>query len=190
MRAIRTLSDVQIVLRELSTRLDTIEGKDWDRHGLKISNVGKGTNPDDVLIVSQLPPPPPPIQHNPQHFAIVFSTTGPVSVGTTISAPYVPGEYRTGIPIWVRIAMVIAPTGGNFTGNIQWKRKGGTYINILTQDIVIGPGQFGPVKSVNLINPVPFFDTDDSIIPTCTVASGASLVSYTIGVERRGPSLH
>lgn len=187
MRAIKSLQDVQIVLRDINNRLDTLFTKEINLSGRKIVNAGQGVNPTDYVTFNQLPA----AQATPadavdQNLAIVFNPSSPIIVSNMLMAPYVPGEFRTGLPQWVRLAALTPPQGGNLTMNIAWKRKGATNpTNILSTDIVLGAEMTGPVKSIMFIAPLPFFDKDDLIYPTCEMANGAGMVSLIVGIKRK-----
>lgn len=186
MIAVRSLSDVQIVLRNHDTQLNTLRSKDLDLTGRRVINAGDGVAQTDYVTLRQLPTgggtSPSPADQN---LAIVFAFGSVMPQGTLISAPYVPGEFRTGIPQWVRLVAMTAPTGGNLSCNILWQRQGAASgIPILTSDVILTAGMIGPIKVTNFISPVPQFDADDILLPTCENSASAGWVSIIVGVKR------
>lgn len=185
MRVIKSLNDAEIVLKELNTKIDTFFSKSPDCRGRQFKNAGAATDPNDFVTLKQLPTIPEIPPNDPQHFAIVLSTTGPIVIGTQISAPYIVGDFRTGIPIWVYAAATFPPSGGPCSVNLTFNG-----VALLLSDLSIPDGGTASVKATNLVVPIPFFNPGGILLPTCSASNSASLVSIVVGMERRGPSLH
>jgi len=187
MISVKSLQQVQIVLRTHDTALNDLRSRNQDYTGRRITNAGDAVDPQDYVTLRQLPSIVTATSPNiDQNLAIVFSFGSAMPTGSLISSPYVPGEFRTGIPQWVRLVAAQAPSGGPLNCNISWRRTGSTTpVNILTSDISVPSGSVDPVKSIMFISPIPFFDVNDSILPTCESANGAGYVSLIVGIKRK-----
>lgn len=188
MRAIKTLSDVQIVLNQHDTLLNNLTSKDIDRKGLKITGAGNGTNQQDYVTLSQIQSLISQSQQSPtnpsiQHFGIVFTEDGVVTTGMQIPA-YIPSPERTGLPIACKVLAIGPPSGGNLTVNFYVGTDLTTGKNLLAADIIVPPGTASIVTSSNFINPVPYFGTNTIIFPVITNGAGASVVTMEIFVKR------
>ncbi len=175
-RAIKSLEDVQISLRELFSFKELLETKDQDLQKRRIRNASPAILPNDYVILSQLPTVPTIPPEKKQHYTIVFNP--PSTVGTTISPPFIINRDRAGKPIQCQIAVGVLGTG-DFVCNFQ--RNGA---NLFTQDITIPAGQSGPVYSSLFVTTFPKFGLGDLITPTITSVGGVSLITMQILVER------
>lgn len=199
MRAIRSLSDVQIILNQLLNWQTNRESKDWDFNGLRIKNASASKDPNDYVIRSELQPnalaappvssapqtqaqvnnPPPPTNggDTEQDFTIVFSVDAPEDGFET--PPYIAGRNRDGVFIDVWVACTGAPSGS--AASINFKVNGNL---LLTADVQIPSGEFGPKHSSLLIDPLPVLGLDTRVTMKVNTASGVTLLSGGVVVRR------
>jgi hypothetical protein len=178
MRAVTSFQDVQIVLNKLLNWQNSVMTQDLNRNMLRITNAGPAQDPNDYVILSQLPQAVVAPSTTQTTVTIVFSSTGAVSVGQS-SAPYVVGRGRAGATPWeVHLTATTPPTGGALTANLQLNGA-----NMLSTDISLPAGQATPVVASNFVTPVPNLPYLGQIVPTITLASGAALVTISLVIR-------
>lgn len=199
MRAIKSLSDVQIVLNQLLNWQSNKDSKDWDFNGLRIKNASASKDPNDYVIRSELhptalaapaisaapqtqtqasnPPPSGSIDEVEQDYTIVFSTD--VGADGYETPPYNGGKNRDGVFIDVWIAAtgtpLVNPASINF--NINGKP-------LLTADIQLPAGSHGPIHSSLLVSPLPVMGLDTLVTMKINIASSVTLISGGVVVRR------
>ena len=199
MRAIKSLADVQIILKQLLDWQSNKDSKDWDFRGLRIKNASASKDPNDYVIRSELHPTAlaaPPISSAPQtqaqvsnpppknsggdaeqDYTIVFAIDAPTD-GYETSA-YYGGRNRDGvfIDVWVGCngAPILNPALINFKVNGQ---------TLLTENISIPAGSFGPLHSSLLISPLPVMGLDTKVTMVIITASAVTFLSGGIVVRR------
>jgi len=177
-RAVSSFQDVQIVLNKLLNFQNQLTTQNLDYHQLRITNAAPAVNNNDYVILSQLPTIPSTPANTQTQVVIVFSSTGPVTVGQS-SAPYTIGRGRAGgTPYEVHLAATVPPSGGPLTANLQLNGK-----NLLSADISLPAGQTTAVVSSKFVIPVPTLPYLGLIVPTITLANGASLVTISLVVQ-------
>lgn len=190
MRYAKDLKDTNIMLKELFDFKDSFLKNDLDLRGHKIINTAPGSSARDVITFDQLPVIPEPPKEQDKFYTIVFSTTGPISVGDKISAPFIVGKGREGIPYAVQVASTVAPTTGFLAVNLTINGK-----QLLTTDLIQNNTTNGPVASSSFVagagSEGGFFKLGYQVVvlPTCSAANGASLVTIQLIVKRVKQSL-
>lgn len=201
MRAIKTLSDIQIVLNQLLNWQTNKDSKDWDFHGLRIKNASASVDPNDYVIRSELqpnalaappqssapstpaqvnnPPIPSPISAAEQDYTIVISE--PVPTDGFESAPFIGGKNRDGVFIDAWVACTGAPLVN--PAKINWNING---TPLLSQDILIPAASLGPVHTSYFASPLPVMGYDTRITLKVNQANGITLISGGL-VVRRNP---
>jgi hypothetical protein len=181
MRRILTLSDAEIMLKEISQWKDRISSKSQDLKGLKIQNAGPATEPNDYVILSQVQQLVAPVITPDQHFSIPFSTSGPVTTGQ-LSAPFIVGTDRVGNPSSISVAVpssAQAPTSGPLIVNLAMNGS-----NLLATNLQLPIGQEGPVSSSAFVSPTPKLAAGNKIVPVIIADGGASFVTIQLYVTR------
>lgn len=185
MRQIKNMSDVQIVLKELTQWKDRQTSKNQDLNGLKIQNASPGTEPNDYVTLSQLQQATTPTSQNNQNFSIPFSSVGVVSAGQ-LSAPFIVGTDRVGNPTAVSVAVPTiaqAPAGVPLIVNLALNG-----VNMLVTNLVLPVGQEGPVSSSQFISPLPKLAAGMKLVPVIIQGGGALYVTIQLFVVRILPS--
>ena len=178
MRQVTSFQQVQIVLNQLLNFQSSLQSQNWNLNGLRITNAGAAQNSNDYVILSQLPTIPASGGTTQTTVTIVFSSTGPVSVGAS-TAPYIVGRGRAGAtPYEVTMVATVPPSGAPLTANLQLN---GT--NLLANDISLPAAQTTPVASSNFVNPCPILPYLGTLVPTITAANGASLVTISLVIQ-------
>jgi hypothetical protein len=198
-RAIKSLADVQIILKQLLDWQSLKDSKDWDFKGLRIKNASPSKDPSDYVVRSELqptafsapsitgapqtqtqasnPPPPANIGQADQYYTIVFSTDTPTDAYET--PPFNGGFNRDGtfVDVWV------AATGTPLTNPalVNFRVNG---LPFLTADISLPAGSHGPVHSSLFVSPLPVMGKDTLVTMRVTTASGVTLLSGGIVVKR------
>jgi hypothetical protein len=188
MRAIKTLSDVQIVLNQHDNFITKFNSTSVNRNGLKFTGNGNGTDPQDYITLSQQTTAINNIVNattspTVQHYTMVFTEDGVVSTGMQIPA-FLAAYERTGLPIAVKVFAIGSPSGGNLTVNIYAGLTLTTGQNILTTDLIFPPGTQSVVTSSNFINPLPYIGTNYMVFPVITNGAGASAVTIEVILKR------
>lgn len=193
MRAIKTLSDVQIVLNAHDNFINSFNSQSINRNGLKLTGNGNATQPQDYTTLSQVntaiaaATQAPSTSGGQQHYTMVWTEDGIVTTGQQLCA-FIAGYQRTGLPVAVKILAIGSPSGGNLTVNIfagiTITGANGTGGNILASDIVFPPGASTPVSSSNFVNPIPYIGTDYIVYPVITNGAGASAVTIEVILKR------
>ena len=199
MRAIKSLADVQVILKQLLDWQSNKDSKDWDFHGLRIKNANPSKDPNDYVVRSELHPTAfaaPPVTSAPQtqaqvsnppslissgeaeqDYTIVFSVDSVVDGYETPA--YVGGINRDGvfIDIWVtaNTAPIVTPASINFNVN---------GVPLLTADVQIPVGSTVVVHSSKLVSPLPVMGFDTKVTMKINTASGVALLSGGIVVRR------
>jgi hypothetical protein len=176
MRYVKKLEDAQKLFDELYTWKEKLETKDWNFQKLRIKNASPAKDPNDYVILSQLPVIPTIPPQPKQHYTIVFNP--PSTIGTTISPPFIINRDRAGKPVQCQIAVGSLGTT-DFICNFQ--RNGA---NLFNQDITLPAGQSGPVYSSIFVTTFPKFGLGDLITPTIVQTGGVLLITMQILVER------
>lgn len=178
MRQVTNFQQVQIVLNQLLNFQSSLQSQNWNLKGLRITNAGPAVNQNDYVILSQLPTQQSTSGQTQTTVTIVFSSTGPVSVGVS-SAPYIVGRGRAGgTPYEVTMVAIVPPSGGPLTANLQLNGN-----NLLENPISLPAGQLTPVASSNFVNPCPILPYLGTLIPIIVTANGASLVTVSLVVQ-------
>lgn len=186
MRVIRTLPDVQRALNELFDWQAKLQSKDHDMRGLRIKNASPGIDPNDYATVSQLPKLSDEKKFTGQDFAIVFSSTGSVTVGVDFCAPYSVGRGREGIPVEAHIAATVAPSTSALKGNILINGVEIFDESVNPYPLTLSTGDFGPVISSAFIPGVPHVGYGFKVEPKIVAADDVvSLVSIILVVRRK-----
>jgi hypothetical protein len=188
MRAVKNLSDVQIVLNGHDNFINNFKASSVDRSGLKFTGNGDGTQPQDYVTLKQLNNaianvPNANASTGTQHYTAVWTEDGVVTTGQQFPA-FVAGYQRTGLPIGVKVIAVGQPSGGNLTVNIYCGISVSGGINILANDLIFPPGQTVVASSSNFVNPVPYIGTDFIVYPVITNGAGASVVTIELILQR------
>lgn len=175
MRIVKDIPDIQRALNELFGWKDKLTTKPWDFHQLRITNAAPALDPNDYVILSQIPTPVAQTPGRVPPYTIVFTPPGVITVGT--GAPFVAGRGRSGIPIQVWLAAQNKPTSGPLSINININ---GT--QLLSTDLTMNPGDDSPVISSTFASSIklPYLGT---MVPLISSVGGAALVS--IGVVIR-----
>lgn len=197
MRTVRSLEDVQKILKDILDWKDRISTKDWDFHQLKITNAADGVSPRDYVTVEQLKDSK--VTNDDinkliksgqpdQNYTIVLSKDGVVVTGEN-SPPYIVGTGREGIPTQVWLAAEVAPTSANLTINVQvtYTNPGDNAqnsFNLLLTDLVLPVGQTLRVFTSTFITPLPAFGNGVKINKVITSGGNAAYVSIGIVVRR------
>lgn len=204
MRVIKTLADVQIILRQILDWQSNRDSKDWDFKGLRIKNASASKDPSDYVIRSELHPTSlaaPPVTSAPQtqaqvsnppssssgnsnsggdaeqDYTIVFSIDGPTDAYETPA--YVGGRNRDGvfIDIWVTAngAPLVNPASLNFNVNGA---------PLLSTDVQIPAGSTDVIHSSQMVSPLPVMGLDTKVTMQVNTASGVTFLSGGIVVRR------
>lgn len=186
----RDQKDTQNAVREITNWKNKLTTSDWDFHGLKIKNASPGVDPNDYATVSQLPTFTQQTTTENQYYAIVFNSSGAVTIGQTIS-PYIVGLGREAICFSVMLTAIQVPTTADLHMNVQVKpppadpnNDNTTFQNILQSDIVLPMNKIGPVQSSTFINPGLIFGSRFLIMPTVTQDGGAGFVTIELIMKR------
>jgi len=182
MRAVKTIADVQTVLRSLLNDQSNTKTKALNRNGLQIKNMGPGTAPTDAVTLSQLQAAIPAVTQANQDYTIIFSNSGTANDGD-IFADYIVGQDRVGQPTAVWIRAQKAPTTGILQVHLTFNGN-----PILNTDIQLPSGQTGPVFSSNIVSPFPKFGYQSVIGGTVIHGNSAQIVSIGICVRRTSGS--
>ena len=188
-RSVKTIDDAKLVLEELQNWKKMMQTKPWNLHGLRITNGGPAQNPNDFVILSQLPQIPQPQEQSAQFYTIVFNSTGPVTAGTTISAPFVIGRGREGQPWEMHVAAITAPSTIPLQVNMQQNRpvsgQSDIVTTLLSTPLTLPIGNKGPVISSQFIAPTPNFALYDKITPIVVACDGiVSMVTISLIIKR------
>jgi hypothetical protein len=179
MRAIKSLDDVQIVLRELLDWKSLKTTKDWDFRGLRITNASPARDPNDYVILSQLKNPASPGISSNESYTQVWESPGQVTTGDLINA-FVVGLGREGTPNQVWVTARVAPVSSDFSINISVDGN-----NLLQTPLILPISQTLPVFSSNFVSPTPQIGLGATIFPVIINGDGAvSLVSMGLVVKR------
>ena len=178
MRAIKTLNDAQIVLRDLLNQQTKQNTKALDRNGLQIKNMGPATEPNDAVTLSQLNNVITTIPKVDQDFTAVFSSPPTISNGA-VFPPYVFGKNRVGYPTEVWIRAEVVPSTGNLVVEVTYNGA-----SILNSNIVLPMNTNGPTFVSNFVNPLPNFAYQGVLKGTVVNANGAGTVSVGVCVKR------
>lgn len=178
MRAIKSLNDVQIVLRGLIDTQVKETTKALDRNGLQIKNMGVGTAGSDAVTLSQLQQATQAVVTPNQDFTVVFSNAGTAQDGDNFS-DYIFGQDRVGQPTAVWIRAKNAPTTGVFQVHLTINGNA-----ILNTDIQLAMGANGPVFSSNFVSPFPKFGYQAILGGSVIHANSAQVVSIGVCVRR------
>lgn len=141
MRAIKTLQDAAIVLRELTSWKDKLTTQNQDIKQHKIINAAAATDPNDYVIFSQLPVLKQQSLSSTSYYSIPFSSDGSVVAGQIIPG-FVVGKGREGIPHQVWLTCGVAPATAPLSMNMTINGN-----KLLINDLTIPVGQMGPVAS-------------------------------------------
>lgn len=183
MRAVTNLKDVQLVLNAHDTFINTFKSQSINRQGLKLTNNGNATDPQDYVTLSQIPAPvtPPNVAVN-SYYTAVFTQSGIINTGDVIPA-FIAGFERTGLPISVKMLAITPPTT-TCTINIAVGADAAHTQNILAQDLTFPIGGVLVVSSSNFINPLPYVGTNFVMYPVITNGGGAGVVTIEIILQR------
>ncbi len=199
MRAIKSLQDVQIVLKQLLDWQSNKESKDWDFKGLRIKNASPSKDPSDYVVRSELHPdalaappvtsapqtpaqvnnPAPPAKSDSvdQYYSIVFAVDAAVDGYET--PPFWGGINRDGVFIDVLFGCNTAPDAAPASVNF---RVNGS--DLLTEDIAIPTGETGPFHSSKYVSPLPVMGLDTKVTMKVNVVSGMASFTGEIIVRR------
>lgn len=188
MRAIKTLSDVQLVLNQHDNFINNFGSKDVDRKGLKIVNNGDGKNPQDYVTLVQMQTAinmatAPATSKSKQHYTMVWTEDGTVITGQQIPG-FIAGYERSGLPIGAKVLAINGPSTGNLTVNFMAGVNLTSMVKLLVADIIFPPGQQSAVSSSNFVNPIPYIGTDFIVFPVITNGAGAGVVTLELLLER------
>lgn len=181
MRQINSFKDANIALRELFDWKTLKSTKDWDFNRLKITNASPATDPNDYVILSQLPGPQNGTPGTFQPYQILWSSEAPVVTGQLIPTDY---EFTARNPVpsllWVnaRVAGVAdMAINLNFGGN-----------DLLSTDLVYPAGQIDqPVTTSTFNFPIPRLGVGVPVVPIIRSADGIIAV-VSIGLVLVGGS--
>lgn len=182
MRAIKSLDDVQIVLRDLLDFKRRVETQNFNMHGNKVVNAAAGTDPNDYVVLSQLPKQVPAPAQKDHHYTIVLSKDGIPNDGENTPPFYVQVD-RVGIPTVAWVAVIGAPTSD---ATFQIKRipaDGSPAVNILAAPMPLLTGAFSNTVS-NFIIPVMQFARGDIVYGTVLVGGNSAQISMGVVVKR------
>jgi hypothetical protein len=177
MRRVTDLSQIQNVVRQTQNAFNKISTHDWDRSGTRLTNNAPGVNPNDYVIMAQLPTIPAATPVANQHYTIVFSNQGVPGIGDAFPE-YVVGSNRIGTPTEVWIRGKVSPVGGPFTVTVTKNN-----INILTTNLILPATQSGPVYQYNFTLPIPNFGKGDVIGGSVVTANNVSVWSVGVVVQ-------
>jgi hypothetical protein len=177
LREIKSLQDVAIILRELTSWKDRLTTKNWDLHGLRITNASPGVASTDYATVSQLPSLSQQTSSVDQYYTAVFTKGGVVVIGDIIPS-FVVGPNREGAPIEVWLAAENAPSTGDLQINMTING-----VNLLTSALTLPSGQKGPVFT-SLFAQNSKLGKHMKVIPTIVNDGSASAVSIGLVVKR------
>jgi hypothetical protein len=177
-KIVRTMQDVQNALNELFTFKDKWTTGSWDNSGNKISNVGPGVAQTDVATMAQLPFVPQPTSLSLKYYTIVFESVGVITVGSNISAPFIAGRGRTGIPVQIWLAATNKPTTGPLAINMNVNG-----LPLLTNNLVMDVGDPSPQVSSVFNIPSQKVGYLYSVTPLVASVGGASLVSIGLVLQ-------
>lgn len=186
MRVVKSLDDVNVILKELGQWKDRLSSKNQDFKGLKIQNAGDATEPQDYVTLSQLTSVSQSISQNPQHYSIPFSVSGAATTGM-LSAPFIVGKDRVGRPTLVSVAVPTvaqAPSGSDLLVNLQING-----INLLANNLDLPIGNAGPISSSAFVSPLPILSVGSKITPVIVSSDGiVSFVTIQLYIERIMPN--
>jgi hypothetical protein len=175
MRVVKNFNDVNVVVKQLQDQLSQLTTKNIDMGKRRVVNASASVDQNDYVIKSELPVIPPTAKPKTQHYSIVFNP--PATAGTSIVPPFIVDPSRAGYPLSCRVAVTnegATDFKGNFTVNGH---------QLLTSDIIVPAGTFGPVTSSLFNQPIPKFSSDDLILCTITDPGGTSLITMQIYVR-------
>lgn len=203
MRAIKTLEDAAIVLRELSNWKDQVSTKGMDLKGSKITNAGRATDASDYVRLDQLSggtaAAAPSTQSfatvtrvekqatAPQYYTIVFSKDGDVDAGDTIPS-FIVGNGREGIPHQLWLMCRQAPNGGVLSINVTVRTIDPVTDLDVNTDLLTDPLEF-PDSGVRKVYTSDFATNTPRIsnlaecFPTVVESNGAGIVSIGLVVK-------
>ena len=180
MRAIKSLADVQIVLKQLLDWQNTKDTQNWDMKGKRIINAGNGVDPTDYVTVQQLQKAQAPAATSNAYFSIPFSSQGVVSVGDLIP-PYNPGQGRSGKPYQILLDAVVPPSSAPLTMNLQING-----VSILVTPISLPVAATGAVVASNFITALPMVSFMSRIVPIVVTTDGTTAgVTMTLVVQKQ-----
>ena len=178
MRVVKSIQDVNIVLKQILDRNATKDTKNNDMHGLKITNASPGTDPSDYVTLSQLQSVTQQAPTTNDYFSIPFSNGGVVAVGDLIP-PYNPGTGRTGKPYEIILSASVAAVSQDLKANVQING-----VSILATPIDLPIGQTAAVSSSDFISNLPMVSKLCTITPIIVQADGTSAaVTITLVVQ-------
>lgn len=179
MRVVKSFSDVNAALRELYDFRDKFSAKTVDWGGRRLANVGKATDINDAVILSQLPTITTFAEQKvkDQIYTIAFSKDS-VLTDLNLAPAFTIGKGKEGIPIEVWINCETAPVGGPCICNPTFNG-----ITILQNPIQFPTDATGPVFSSGFVDPVPIFGSQGKVLPGIITANGAALFSMGVVVK-------
>lgn len=177
MRQVRSIPDIQIALNELFAFKDKLTTKAWDQSGLRITNIGAGTNPNDAARMDQLPNLPTTSKVVLPNYTIVFESPATITVGASIAPPYVVGTGKSGKPTQVWLWGTKLPTTGPCAINVNVNGA-----PLLVDNLVLNPSDTTPVTSSTFNTPLKHLGLLDVVTILVASTGGAGLISIGIVV--------
>lgn len=171
----KDIPDIQRALNELFGWKDKLTTKPWDFHQLRITNAAPATDPNDYVILAQVPVVPKQIATSVPPYTIVFESGTVVTAGLKVSAPFVAGRGRTGRPTQVWLWATNPPTSGPLAINVQINGQ-----QLLANDLVLNVGDLVPAISSTFVVPNQKIGYLSVVNPTVTSVGGAGLIAIGI----------
>lgn len=180
MRVVNTFADCNIVFREILDWKKKLETKAWDNHGLQIKNVGEGTDPSDVAVVSQITQLIQTTSPGEPSYTQVWQSTGPVTTGQLVNA-FVAGLDKDGVPNQALVIARIAASSSSLKINFTID---GTLLMATPIELPIGVVD-SAVFSSDFVSVVPKIKVRSVILPVIVQGDGiVDIVTFGIIVKR------
>lgn len=188
MRPIKTLSDAELVLRDLTNWKSRMTTQDLDMGGRRIVNVGAARSSTDVPSLSQIPPPTKIESQRRRElfYTFVYATDAAVSVDQVIPA-FIIGNGREGIPHQVWVMARVPPSGGPLSINLNIRTididDNDVDTALLPIDLDFPDGGVRKVYTSTFTDPAPVLGNLIECWPTISAANGAECVSIGVVVK-------
>lgn len=186
MRAINSLSDAEIVLRDLHNQLDLLRSENIDMNKRRVVNATPSRDLYDYVVRKELEDvaksikESPELVKSPSFYTVVFANSGTITRGSPYAtSPYIikfPGK-----PIQISIACLVPPVLEGLTVVVKW----------MGLNIIDGPGYLeypagtpgGTVINYTAIKDGTYFDKDTWIVLEVLTTGSAGKVTVQVVVE-------